>query len=87
MSKKIAVGIDIGGTNTVYGFIENSGKVIEYVEIPTRGHQPINDLLTRLDSRTAPVPLPPLTVILGFSWYPMPGATNLTSLNDPDTLA
>ena len=51
MSKKVAVGIDIGGTNTVYGFIDNSGKVIEYVEIPTRGNKPINDLLNRLDLR------------------------------------
>lgn len=51
MIKKIAVGIDIGGTNTVYGFIDSSGRVIEYVEIPTRGNQPIDDLLSRLDSR------------------------------------
>ena len=51
MSNKVAVGIDIGGTNTVYGFIDNSGKVIEYVEIPTRGNKPINNLLNRLDLR------------------------------------
>ena len=43
--------------------------------------------LTRLDSRTAPTPLPPSTVIFGFSWYPMPGDTSLTSLNDPTTFA
>lgn len=51
MSKKVAVGIDIGGTNTVYGFINSGGEVIEHVEIPTRGNKPIYDLLSRLDSR------------------------------------
>ena len=43
--------------------------------------------LTRLDSRTAPVPLPPNTVIFGLSWYPIPGDINLTSLNDPEIFA
>ena len=43
--------------------------------------------LTRLDSRTAPLPLPPSTVIFGFSWYPMPGDISFTSLKDPTTLA
>ena len=51
MNRRIAVGIDIGGTNTVYGFIDEAGTVLEYEEIPTRGNQPIEDLIDRLDSR------------------------------------
>ena len=51
MNRRIAVGIDIGGTNTVYGFIDEVGTVLESQEIPTRGNQPIEDLIERLDSR------------------------------------
>ena len=51
MTKRVAVGIDIGGTNTVYGFIDEEGNVLEYEEIPTRGNQSIDDLIIRLDSR------------------------------------
>ena len=43
--------------------------------------------LTRLDSKTAPEPLPPSTVIFGFSWYPIPGDINFISLKDPTILA
>ena len=35
----------------VYGFIDEAGTVLEYEEIPTRGNQPIEDLIERLDSR------------------------------------
>ena len=51
MNKIVSVGIDIGGTNTVYGFIDEAGTVLEYEEISTRGDQPIEDLVERLDSR------------------------------------
>ncbi|MDG1223590.1 MAG: ROK family protein, partial [Candidatus Marinimicrobia bacterium] len=51
MTKIVAVGIDIGGTNTVYGFIDEAGTILEYEEIPTRGDQPIEDLVERLNSR------------------------------------
>ena len=51
MNKIVSVGIDIGGTNTVYGFIDEAGTVLEYEEIPTRGDQPIENLIDRLDSR------------------------------------
>ena len=30
MTKIVAVGIDIGGTNTVYGFIDEAGTILEY---------------------------------------------------------
>ena len=50
MSNRIAIGIDIGGTNTVYGFIDTSGDVYHYQEIPTEGSKPIDNLIERIDS-------------------------------------
>ena len=32
---KLAIGIDIGGTNTVYGFIDQKGNVLHFKEIQT----------------------------------------------------
>ena len=43
------MGIDIGGTNTVYGFINREGEIINYDQIPTNGDKPIYNLLDRLE--------------------------------------
>ena len=49
MNEQVVLGIDIGGTNTVYGLITKKGEVIHHESIPTRGSLPILDLLKRLD--------------------------------------
>ena len=49
MNEQVVLGIDIGGTNTVYGLITKKGKVIHHESIPTNGSLPILDLLERLD--------------------------------------
>ena len=36
--KQAAIGIDIGGTNTVIGLVDNDGKVIAQKSIPTDTH-------------------------------------------------
>lgn len=36
--KKAAIGIDIGGTNTVMGLVDKSGKVLDQKSIPTETH-------------------------------------------------
>lgn len=36
--KKVAIGIDIGGTNTVIGVVDREGKVLVSKTIPTPGH-------------------------------------------------
>ncbi len=36
--KEIAIGIDIGGTNTVFGIVDKSGKVYSEYKLPTTGH-------------------------------------------------
>ena len=49
MENSFVIGVDIGGTNTVYGFIDNLGKIIEYNQIPTNGNLPAGDLIKRLE--------------------------------------
>ena len=46
--KKVVLGIDIGGTNTVFGLIEKSGNILFSEHIPTFGHEPADGLVNRL---------------------------------------
>ncbi|MBG0780822.1 MAG: ROK family protein [Bacteroidales bacterium] len=39
--KKVAIGIDVGGTNTAIGVVDNEGKVLVKDSIPTPGHSNI----------------------------------------------
>ena len=52
MDSSIVLGVDIGGTNTVYGFINRDGHIYDHKEIPTRGEKPVTDLVGRIESRT-----------------------------------
>lgn len=47
---KLALGIDIGGTNTVFGLIDQDGKDYLIGSIPTNSNQPPDDLFFRLYS-------------------------------------
>ena len=53
MKNSIALGIDIGGTNTIYGFIESGGTIVFHEEIPTHGSMPVMDLVDRIDQRAS----------------------------------
>lgn len=44
----LTVGIDIGGTNTVYGFVDKAGNCIFESSIPTYSHQSAAELFCRL---------------------------------------
>ena len=48
MEKSVVLGIDIGGTNTIYGYITRDGTIIFHDEIPTNGAKPISDLIGRI---------------------------------------
>ena len=50
MNKQVVLGIDIGGTNTVYGLIGQDGKIHHHDEIPTKGSLPVLDLVSRIES-------------------------------------
>ncbi len=45
---QVIIGIDIGGTNTVYGFINNSGEIILSSSIPTMAEKPAENLIKRI---------------------------------------
>jgi len=45
---KIALGIDIGGTNTAFGFIDQEGNTLAEAKIPTSNHKEINDYINEL---------------------------------------
>jgi len=46
--KKVAIGIDIGGTNTVLGIVDKEGKVISESSIPTKTHPDYTIYMTAL---------------------------------------
>ncbi len=46
--KKVTLGIDIGGTNTAYGFVDQEGKIYYQGSIPTRADQPVEQFFERL---------------------------------------
>ena len=50
--KKVVLGIDIGGTNTVFGLIEKSGNILFSEHFPTFGHEPADDLVNRLAEKS-----------------------------------
>ncbi len=48
--KKVSVGVDIGGTNTAIGIVDEAGKVIAKDSIPTPGHGDIEKYMDDLAS-------------------------------------
>lgn len=48
MKKKVAIGIDVGGTNTVFGFIDEAGECIYESSILTQADQDADQLFSRL---------------------------------------
>ena len=48
MSKPYVVGIDIGGTNTVFGIVDARGAVIASSSIKTRKHTAVEDYISEL---------------------------------------
>lgn len=48
MKKEVALGIDIGGTNTAFGFIDRNGNYLADGNIQTQKHEDITDYLKEL---------------------------------------
>lgn len=46
--KPVAVGVDIGGTNTVFGFVDREGNIIAEDRIKTNHYSDINDFVASL---------------------------------------
>lgn len=50
-NKPYSIGIDIGGTNTVFGIVNRSGKVIAKGSMPTKGYSGFEEYLTNLHDK------------------------------------
>ena len=46
--KQVVAGVDIGGTNTIFGLVDKSGKVLSENRILTRDYPDINEFVTAL---------------------------------------
>jgi glucokinase len=46
--KKLAIGIDIGGTNTAFGLVDKNGKIYYHGSIKTQNHKLIEDFIKEL---------------------------------------
>lgn len=44
----VVLGVDIGGTNTVFGLVDRTGKIYMKHTIPTQGQEPAPMLFARL---------------------------------------
>ncbi len=55
MAKKFAIGIDIGGTTTKFGIVNNDGIILEQDRIPTNEHEDVNDFITELYIKLLPM--------------------------------
>ena len=53
MKKKVAIGIDIGGTNTVFGLVTRDGECLFYDSIPTQSDSPPEILFGNIFSKLA----------------------------------
>lgn len=54
-SKQFAIGIDIGGTNTVYGLVDRRGHISYRGATSTKKHEKIEDYLNELHTSLMPV--------------------------------
>lgn len=48
MDRDVALGVDIGGTNTAFGFVDRNGKCLAESSIATNAHEPAKKLVARL---------------------------------------
>ena len=49
MKDKFAVGIDIGGTTTKFGIVNNAGEILEQDRIPSNEHEVVEESLNIMD--------------------------------------
>lgn len=54
-NKEFAVGIDIGGTTTKFGIVNDAGKIIEQDRIPSNEHEVVEDFIEDLAVKLKPM--------------------------------
>ena len=55
LSKQVALGIDIGGTNTKYGFVNHRGEILEKGSIRTDEYERVEDFIDALYATISPL--------------------------------
>ena len=49
--KEVVLGVDIGGTNTKFGYVDKSGNLLAEGEMPTEAHRPAEEFFERLHNQ------------------------------------
>src|SRR5262245_26630868 len=55
VSQQLAIGIDIGGTNTKYGLVNHRGEILEKGEIRTDAYPKIDSFINALYEKLMPL--------------------------------
>jgi glucokinase len=51
----LALGIDIGGTNTAYGIVNRRGEILTKGSLPTTGHPTVADYIAAIKTVLSPL--------------------------------
>ena len=88
MENQVALGIDIGGTNTVYGLVSEEGQILYHHEIPTEGYNPAIGLIKRIESRIQEILDKDSQLILSGIGVGAPNGNHFTGMiQDPPNLS
>ncbi len=52
---KYAIGIDLGGTSTKFGIVDNDGNILSQDRIPTASEKPVDDFIETLHAKLQPM--------------------------------
>ncbi|RYZ00654.1 MAG: ROK family protein [Chitinophagaceae bacterium] len=55
LSHELAIGIDIGGTNTKWGLVNHRGEIVQKGDLPTDGHAGVDGFIDALHDTLMPV--------------------------------
>ncbi len=55
MEGKFAIGIDVGGTTTKFGVVNNQGEILEQDRIPSGDHEVVDDFIEDLHKKLMPM--------------------------------
>ena len=55
MTNQLAVGIDLGGTNTAFGIVDKEGNILLKGTMPTTGHGTVENYIATLGANLAPL--------------------------------
>jgi glucokinase len=55
LSNQLAIGIDIGGTNTKFGIVNNRGEILQKGDLKTEGYSSIEDYIDAVYERIKPI--------------------------------